>query len=102
LIWQQAGLERDRLRAHIPEMQRRAWKIILRVPGLDGKSGSNEYFVVKDSDRMSALAALLRARPDLGNYAYEFKGEGLTRTCFASWCCRDFNQSYRSFIGKLD
>jgi hypothetical protein len=56
-------------------MQRRAWKIILRVPGLDGKSGWNEYFIVKDSDRMSALAALLRARPDLANYAYEFKGE---------------------------
>jgi hypothetical protein len=56
-------------------MQRRAWKIILRVPGLDGKSGWNEYFIVKDSDRMSARAALLRARPDLANYAYEFKGE---------------------------
>ena len=24
---------------------------------------------------MSALAALLRARPDLASYAYEFKGE---------------------------
>jgi hypothetical protein len=56
-------------------MQRRAWKIIVRVPGLEGKPGWNEYFVVKDSDRMSALAALLRARPDLVSYAYEFQGE---------------------------
>jgi hypothetical protein len=56
-------------------MQRRAWKIIVRVAGLDGKSGWNESFIVKDSDRMSALAAMLRARPDLASYAYEFKGE---------------------------
>ena len=60
---------------------------------------------------MSALAALLRARPDLANYAYEFKGEasqdffdwvGPDKDVFCVWCCRDFNQSYRSFIGKLD
>jgi hypothetical protein len=56
-------------------MQRRAWKIVVSVPGLDGKSGWNEYFIVKDSDRMSARAALLRARPDLASYAYDFKGE---------------------------
>jgi hypothetical protein len=61
-------------------MQRRAWKIIVRVPGLDEKPGWekpgwNEYFIIKDSDRMSALAALLRARPDLANYPYEFMGE---------------------------
>jgi hypothetical protein len=56
-------------------MQRRAWKIIVRVPGLDERPGWNEYFIIKDSDRMSALAALLRARPDLANYPYEFMGE---------------------------
>jgi hypothetical protein len=72
-LWQR--LERDRLWAHISGMQRRAWKIIVRVPGLEGKPGWNEYFVVKDSDRMSALAALLRARPDLASYAHEFQGE---------------------------
>jgi hypothetical protein len=32
---------------------KRAWKIIIRVPGLGNKSGWAEYFLVRDSDRMA-------------------------------------------------
>jgi hypothetical protein len=69
------GLETGHFRAHNPGMQRRAWKIVIHIPGLDNKLGWTEYFLVRDSDRMSALAALWRARPDLASHSYEFKGE---------------------------
>jgi hypothetical protein len=35
----------------------------------------DRIFLVRDSDRMSALAALLRGRPDLASHSYEFRGE---------------------------
>jgi hypothetical protein len=56
-------------------MQKKPWKLIARIPGLDGKSGRHEYFIVRESERMAAIARLLRARPDLEEANIEIKGE---------------------------
>jgi hypothetical protein len=56
-------------------MQKKPWKIIAHIPGLDGSPGRHEYFIVREIDRANALATLLRARPDLAEGASEIMGE---------------------------
>jgi hypothetical protein len=68
-------MENGRLGAHIGGMKK-PWKIIAYVPGLGGKPGGQEYFIVREADRSSAIATLLQTRPDLGAAAtLEVKGE---------------------------
>jgi hypothetical protein len=62
-------------RRHIAGMPKKLWKIIAHIPGLDGEPGWQEYFVVREVDRVSAIATLLRNRPDLEEAACEVKGE---------------------------
>jgi hypothetical protein len=56
-------------------MTKKPWKLIAHIPGLDDKPGWHEYFIVRDSDRMGAKAALLRTLPDLEDANIEIKGE---------------------------
>ena len=56
-------------------MQKRSWKLIAHVPGLDEKPAWKEYFLVRDAGQMQAVAALLRARTDLADCRIEQKGE---------------------------
>jgi hypothetical protein len=56
-------------------MQKKPWRLIAHIPGLDGKAGFHEYFIVRDTERMTAVATLLKARPDLGKARIEIKGE---------------------------
>jgi hypothetical protein len=39
-------------------MQKKPWKIIAHIPGLDGNARL-EYFIVREADRVSAIATLL-------------------------------------------
>ena len=55
-------------------MQKKPWKLIAYIEGLDGKPGWQEYFLVRDVDRYAAIATLLKGRPDLGNPRVEVKG----------------------------
>ena len=55
-------------------MQKKPWKLVAHIPGLDGP-GWREYFIVRETERMPAIAALLRARPDLDEARIEVKGE---------------------------
>jgi hypothetical protein len=73
-IWQPDRLEKDRVGAHIGRMKK-PWKIIVHVQGVDGKPGSKEYFIVRDTDKQAALATLRRTRPDLLYFLSEVKGE---------------------------
>ena len=68
------GLEGWPVPGHIGAMRKKPWKLIAYVEGADGKSGSQEYFLVRDVDRYAAIAALLKSRPDLENSRVEVKG----------------------------
>jgi hypothetical protein len=56
-------------------MQKKPRKLIAHIPGLDGKAGFHEYFIVQDTERMGAVATLVKARPDLVEARIEVKGE---------------------------
>jgi len=60
---------------HMNRMQKPFWKVIASIPGLEGKPDILEYFVVREVDRMPAVAALLKSRPDLGQARIQVKGE---------------------------
>jgi hypothetical protein len=36
-------------------MQKKPWKLISHVPGLDKKPGRKEYYVVRETDQSSAI-----------------------------------------------
>jgi len=55
-------------------MRKKPWKLIAYIEGPDGKSGPQEYFLVRDVDRYAAIATLLKTRPDLGKSRVEVKG----------------------------
>lgn len=74
-MWQPGGVENGRFRAHIPGMQKKPWKLIAHIPGLDGSAGFLEYFIVRNAKQMGAVATLLKARPDLEGVRVEAKGE---------------------------
>lgn len=69
------GLDCSPSTAHIGGMQKKPWKLIAHIPGLDGKPGFQEYFIVRDVNRTDSVASLLKARPDLGEANIEVKGE---------------------------
>jgi hypothetical protein len=54
--------------------RKKPWKLIAYIEGPDGKSGPQEYFLVRDVDRYAAIATLLKSRPDLGKSRVEVKG----------------------------
>jgi len=55
------------------------WKLIAYIEGLDGKLGSQEYFLVRDVDRHAAITTLLKGRSDLGKSRVEvMAGPALT------------------------
>jgi hypothetical protein len=56
-------------------MQKKPWKLIAYIPGLNGAPGFQEYFIVRGADAATAIAALLTARTDLSNIQIEVKGE---------------------------
>jgi hypothetical protein len=55
-------------------MQKQSWKFIAHIPGIDGRPGWLEYFVVRETSAVPALAALIKARPDLAKVRCESKG----------------------------
>lgn len=67
-------MENEPVPGHIGRMRKKPWRLIAYVEGLDGKSGSQEYFLVRDVDRYAAIATLLKGRPDLGTSRVEVKG----------------------------
>lgn len=67
-------MENGPVPGHIGGMRKKPWKLIAYIEGLDGKSGSQEYFLVRDVDRYAAIATLLKGRPDLGTSRVEVKG----------------------------
>jgi hypothetical protein len=56
-------------------MQKKPWKLIAHIPGLDGKLGSQEYFIVREINQYNAVATLLRVRRDLVQSPIVVKGE---------------------------
>jgi hypothetical protein len=46
-------------------MEKKLWKLIANLPGIAGKPGLKEYYVVREVDEQRAIAALLSARTDL-------------------------------------
>lgn len=56
-------------------MKTRSWKLIAHIDGLDGAPGWQEYFLVRETGQMEAVAALLRSRPDLASSRIEPRGE---------------------------
>ena len=56
-------------------MQTRAWKLVAHIPGLDGKPGWREYYVVRDTGQMQAVATLIKRRPELADCRIEPRGE---------------------------
>jgi hypothetical protein len=64
-LLQTSGLEKGRLQAHILTMEKKLWKLIANLPGIAGKPGLKEYYVVREADEQNAIAALLSARADL-------------------------------------
>jgi hypothetical protein len=73
-LWQRSGLENGPVTGHIGRTRKKPWKLIAYIEGLDGKSGPQEYFIVRDVDRYAAIATLLKSRPDLGKSLVEVKG----------------------------
>lgn len=67
-------MENEPVPGHIGRMRKKPWKLIAYIEGQDGKSGSREYFLVRDVDRYAAMATLLKGRPDLGKSRVEVKG----------------------------
>ena len=65
-----------RLRAHILLMEKKLWKLIANMPGIAGKPGLKEYYVVREVDEQTAMAALLSTRVDLqGAATIELRGQ---------------------------
>src|ERR1700758_1120070 len=56
-------------------MEKKLWKLIANVPGIAGKPGVKEYYVVRAVDEQNAIVALLCARADLQAATVELRGE---------------------------
>ena len=57
-------------------MEKKLWKLIANVPGIAGKPGLKEYYVVREVDEQNAIVALLNTRADLRAFAtIELRGE---------------------------
>jgi hypothetical protein len=54
---------------------KKPWKIVACIPAVDEAPGYHEYFIVRATDRHTALATLRKARKDLLDIACEVKGE---------------------------
>jgi len=77
-------VENGRLRAHIPAMEKKLWKLIANVPGVAGKPGLKEYYVVREVDEQSAIVALLSTRTDL-QAAATIELRGQADQAFIEW-----------------
>lgn len=65
-------------------MEKRLWKLIANVPGIAGKPGLKEYYLVREVDEQSALVALLSTRTDLqGAATFELRGQA--DKAFVEW-----------------
>jgi hypothetical protein len=64
-LWRSSKVEKDRFHVHILAMEKKLWKLIANVPGVAGKPGVKEYYLVREVDEQSALMALLKTRADL-------------------------------------
>jgi hypothetical protein len=67
-------LEKRRGGVHTGSMKK-PWKIVACIPAVDEAPGYHEYFIVRATDRHTALATLRKARKDLLDIACEVKGE---------------------------
>jgi hypothetical protein len=57
-------------------MEKKLWKLIANVPGIAGKPGLKEYYVVREVDEQNALVALLTTRTDLqASATIELRGQ---------------------------
>jgi hypothetical protein len=56
-------------------MEKKLWKLIANVPGIAGKPGVKEYYVVREVDEQNAIVALLCARADLQAATVELRGQ---------------------------
>ena len=56
-------------------MEKRLWNLIANVPGIAGKPGVKEYYVVREVDEQNAIVALLCARADLQAATVELRGQ---------------------------
>jgi hypothetical protein len=74
-----SGLERNLFRAQYfgdgKAMEKKLWKLIANVPGIAGKPGVKEYYVVREVDEQNAIVALLCARADLQAATVELRGQ---------------------------
>jgi hypothetical protein len=46
-------------------MEKKLWKLIANIPGIAGKPGWREYFLVREVDEQNAIVTLLHTRTDL-------------------------------------
>jgi hypothetical protein len=56
-------------------MEKKLWKLIANVPGIAGKPGVKEYYLVREVDEQNAIVALLCARADLQAATVELRGQ---------------------------
>src|ERR1700730_7508621 len=56
-------------------MEKKLWQLIANVPGIAGKPGVKEYYVVREVDEQNAIVALLCARADLQAATVELRGQ---------------------------
>jgi hypothetical protein len=57
-------------------MEKKLWKLIANIPGIAGRPGWSEYFLVREVDEQNAIVALLSARNDLQSAAtIELRGQ---------------------------
>jgi hypothetical protein len=65
-------------------METKFWKLIVTLPGIAGKPGWKEYYVVREVDEQNAVVALLSIRTDLRDLA-TIEVRGQVDEAFIEW-----------------